>query len=190
MPSTKPIRIVGAGSVSRAEFDRDTARITVATTQPGVIGRAALAVRASLTPADVSDGPRRALAADRLAALAARTVGCGVLIAVGADVATAGAAPAGGWRIRISDGSTQPAATRIGSGGLATVRSAEAGAAWRSVTVAAKSCRLAMAAATAAASRGQDALEWIASLGFAARLVGSEGDVEFAGAWPRQMAAA
>jgi thiamine biosynthesis lipoprotein ApbE len=190
MPSTKPIRITRAGSLGRADFDGFGTTITVVTTHPSVTARAALVVRGQLTLIDVVDGPLRARAADRLASLAAGVAGGGVLIGVGGDIATAGPVPSRGWRVRIVDGSTEPAATRIGSGGLATVRSAQPGAAWRSVTVAARSCRLARAAATTAASRGQDAIDWIASLGFAARLVGSDGTVCFAGAWPRTRLAA
>ncbi len=68
----------------------------------------------------------KAWAADRAAAAAARATGCGALVAIGGDIATAGAAPGEGWLVRVADdhrrGETElPGQTvTIASGGLAT----------------------------------------------------------------------
>jgi thiamine biosynthesis lipoprotein len=45
----------------------------------------------------------KALAADRAAALIGGVSGCGVLVNLGGDIAVAGPAPAGGWRVEIAD---------------------------------------------------------------------------------------
>lgn len=45
----------------------------------------------------------RAWAVDRCAGRLAGTLGCGVLIGLGGDIAVAGQVPAGGWRIRVQD---------------------------------------------------------------------------------------
>ncbi|HEX5193933.1 MAG TPA: FAD:protein FMN transferase, partial [Solirubrobacteraceae bacterium] len=45
----------------------------------------------------------KALAADMAAAAALAAAGCGVLVSLCGDVAVAGAAPAGGWRVRVVD---------------------------------------------------------------------------------------
>ncbi|HEX3451743.1 MAG TPA: FAD:protein FMN transferase, partial [Solirubrobacteraceae bacterium] len=45
----------------------------------------------------------KAWAADRAAAAAHDASGCGVLVSLGGDIATAGAAPADGWRVRVTD---------------------------------------------------------------------------------------
>jgi thiamine biosynthesis lipoprotein ApbE len=45
----------------------------------------------------------RAWAVDRCAGRLAGTLGCGVLVGLGGDIAVAGQVPAGGWRIRVQD---------------------------------------------------------------------------------------
>ena len=45
----------------------------------------------------------KAFAADRAAAAAAGATGCGVLVNLGGDLATAGPPPAGGWSVRVTD---------------------------------------------------------------------------------------
>jgi thiamine biosynthesis lipoprotein len=74
----------------------------------------------------------KAWAADRAAAMIAARLGCGVLISLGGDVAAHGAAPPGGWRIRVQDNAGAAGARAAGqqdvpaavvsirSGGLAT----------------------------------------------------------------------
>jgi thiamine biosynthesis lipoprotein ApbE len=83
----------------------------------------------------------KALAADRAAARAAAAAGCGVLVNLGGDIALAGQAAAGGWRVKVSDElpahQADGAPTRrargqvvsIDSGGLATSCTASRG--WR-----------------------------------------------------------
>ena len=48
----------------------------------------------------------KALAADLAADAIWRQLGCGVLVNLGGDIATAGQAPAGGWRVGVDDGVT------------------------------------------------------------------------------------
>src|SRR6266516_2262746 len=143
----------------------------------------------------------KAWAADLAAASIAARLGCGVLVSLGGDVATCGAAPRGGWRIRVQDNAA-PAAGRpalpaavvsIRTGGLAT---AGVGAArwrcggdvlahmlrppggaltaspWRLASVTAATCLQARAASIAAMIRGVDAVGWPADL---AELPGSTG---------------
>jgi thiamine biosynthesis lipoprotein len=72
----------------------------------------------------------KALAADRAASSIARMTGAGVLVSLGGDVAVAGPAPDGGWRIRIGHDHAEPGSgtgldedgvvVSIVSGGLAT----------------------------------------------------------------------
>jgi thiamine biosynthesis lipoprotein len=67
----------------------------------------------------------KALAADRIARRAAERVGCGVLVSLGGDVAAAGPAPPGGWRVGIGDDHAEalddPDVTvTITAGGMAT----------------------------------------------------------------------
>ena len=50
----------------------------------------------------------KAWAADRAAARIAAELGCGVLVNLGGDIAVAGAAPRGGWRIRVQDVTGRP----------------------------------------------------------------------------------
>jgi FAD:protein FMN transferase len=67
----------------------------------------------------------KAWAADRASHAAAASTGAGVLVSLGGDISTSGAAPAGGWRIRVtddhrSDPSAPGQSISICSGGLAT----------------------------------------------------------------------
>jgi thiamine biosynthesis lipoprotein len=154
----------------------------------------------------------KALAADHAAAAALSAAGGGVLVSLGGDIATAGSAPAGGWRIRVTDdhrsGEDAPGQwISIVSGGLATSsttarRWRRAGvtvhhlldpasgtpvhAGWRTVSVAASCCLDANIASTASIIRGERALAWLDGLGLAARLVDDAGCVVRAGAWPAE----
>jgi thiamine biosynthesis lipoprotein ApbE len=158
----------------------------------------------------------KAWAADRAAAAAAKSSGCGALVGVGGDIATCGAGPAQGWRIRVSDDHrNQPTApgqtVSIASGGLATSsttvrrwihdgrtmhhiidpRTGEpAQACWRTVSVAAASCAEANIATTAALVKGIAAAGWLEEQGLPARLVDREGRVLYVGDWPRPEGAA
>jgi thiamine biosynthesis lipoprotein ApbE len=155
----------------------------------------------------------KAWAADRSAARIARQVGCGVLVGLGGDIAVAGPAPEGGWRIRVQDVTGAPdeppdgpyALVAIRDGGLATsstrARRWQRGGdvlhhildprtglpaepVWRTVSVAAGTCADANAASTAAVIRGRAALGWLATLGLPARLVDATGVVFTVAGWP------
>jgi thiamine biosynthesis lipoprotein len=155
----------------------------------------------------------KAWTADRAAAEITRATGAGVLVSIGGDVAVAGPAPAGGWRIRVEDVASHPDAPApdgtpvvvLADGGLATSGTRArrwlhggvevhhlldprtglpATPVWRTVSVAAGSCVDANTASTAAVVRGRAALPWLADLGLPARLVGEDGDVVTTGGWP------
>lgn len=152
----------------------------------------------------------KAFAADRAARAAAELVDGGVLVNLGGDLAAAGAAPKGGWPVRVTDdheaGFGAPGQTvSIESGGLATssttVRQWRSGAehlhhivnpesglpaevVWRTVSVAAATCVAANTASTAAIVRGRTAPGWLESSGLPARLVATDGDVVAVGGWP------
>jgi FAD:protein FMN transferase len=153
----------------------------------------------------------KALAADRAAARIHAAVGCGVLVNLGGDIAVAGDAPAGGWRVRVIDdedaaGCVPEQAVAIAVGGLATSstgvrvwrRGAEtvhhiispatgrsAAPYWQTVTVAGETCVAANTASTAAIVRGPKAVPWLEELGMPARLVRPDGATTFTGPWPR-----
>jgi len=155
----------------------------------------------------------KAWAADRSAARIAQQVGCGVLVSLGGDIAVAGPAPEGGWRIRVQDVTSEPddppdgpyALVAIRDGGLATsstkARRWQRGGdvlhhildprtglpaepVWRTVSVAAATCADANAASTAAVVRGRAALGWLARLGLPSRLVDTTGAVFTVAGWP------
>jgi thiamine biosynthesis lipoprotein len=152
----------------------------------------------------------KAWAADRAARAVHAACGCGVLVSLGGDLATAGAAPAGGWRVHVTDdhraGPLAPGQTvTVASGGLATSSTAvrrwrhdgatahhlidpAAGAPvrgpWRTVSVAAGTCADANTAATAALVRQARAPAWLDRLGLPARLVAHDGAVLSLAGWP------
>jgi thiamine biosynthesis lipoprotein len=152
----------------------------------------------------------KAWAADRCAEIIARRLGCGALVSLGGDIAVAGPAPAGGWRIRVTDdhaaGPDAPGQTvAISSGGLATSSTTvrawtrdgrrmhhildpatgePARSCWRTVSVAAGSCTDANIASTAAIVRGPAAVGWLRELGLPARLVRADGSAETTAGWP------
>ena len=152
----------------------------------------------------------KAWAADRGARAVWEAARCGVLVSLGGDIATAGSAPADGWRIHVTDdhrsGPDAPGQTiAIADGGLATSSVAvrrwrrggrtmhhiidpssgvPARGPWRTVSVAAADCTDANIAATAAFVRGERAPAWLDALGLPARLVGHDGAVLRLGDWP------
>jgi FAD:protein FMN transferase len=153
-------------------------------------------------------------AADRAAHAAAQAGGCGTLVSIGGDIATSGTAPAGGWRIRVTDDHrSQPTAPgqtiAILSGGLATssttvrrwrhdgrtmhhiidpLTGTPARTCWRTVSVAAASCAEANIASTAALMKGHTGAVWLGAHALPARLVDREGHVSVVGDWPAQPA--
>lgn len=152
----------------------------------------------------------KAFVADRAAARIAHDTGAGVLVDLGGDLATAGAAPTAGWPVLVSDdhrdrdpelGQT----IAVHGGGLASsstsVRRWEragrtlhhiidpqtgepAEPIWRTATVAAASCVDANTASTAAIVKGRAAVAWLTGLGLPARLVAASGRVTTVGDWP------
>jgi thiamine biosynthesis lipoprotein len=155
----------------------------------------------------------KAYAADRAAAAIFGALGCGVLVSLGGDLATAGPAPAsgapdGGWLVSVGDdhrtsGPGDPVVS-VRSGGLATSsvtqrawrrggrrvhhivdpRTGDVPAAvWRTVTVAARSCVDANAAATAAVVLGDGAEAWLRGRALPARLVGHDDRVVAVAGW-------
>jgi thiamine biosynthesis lipoprotein len=160
----------------------------------------------------------KAWAADRAAAAASAASDCGALVSIGGDIATAGPAPMGGWRIHVTDDhrsdSSAPGQTiSIHSGGLATSSTAvrrwshagrtmhhiidpSTGApaldTWRTVSVAAACCADANIATTAALVRAGRAPAWLAERDLPARLLDWIGNVTTIGDWPadRELVAA
>jgi FAD:protein FMN transferase len=152
----------------------------------------------------------KALAADRASARAARALGCGVLVSLGGDLATAGPSPADGWQVKVADdhrcGPTAPGRTiSVRDGAVATSSTTvrrwqgqsgplhhvldprsgrPAQSCWRTVSVTAANCVDANTAATAALVRGEPAPQWLAGLGLPARLVRHDGTVRTVGGWP------
>jgi thiamine biosynthesis lipoprotein len=150
----------------------------------------------------------KAWAADRAAEEVFSSLGCGVLVSLGGDVAVAGPPPSGGFRIGLGDvsgGLPTGGAVAISAGGLATsgiaVRQWRLGGhhvhhiidpstglpaepVWRTVTVSAATCVDANAASTAAMVKGSAALSWLASRRLPARLVAMDGTVFRIAGWP------
>jgi FAD:protein FMN transferase len=154
----------------------------------------------------------KAWAADRAADAACAAAGCGALVSVGGDIATAGRAPAGGWRIHVtddhrSDPSAPGQTVCVVGGGLATsstavrrwshagqtmhhiidpATQAPVARTWRTVSVAAASCTDANIATTGALVRCGRAPAWLAELGMPARLTAWSGRVITVGDWPAE----
>lgn len=152
----------------------------------------------------------KAFAADRAALAAAERTGAGIFVSLGGDIAIAGAAPLGGWPVRIADDHRASLdgpgpVVSLESGGLATssvtVRRWRVGgrelhhildpgtgqparSCWRTVSVAAASCVDANTASTAGLLLGEAAPAWLAERGLPARLVGVSGEVVCTGGWP------
>jgi thiamine biosynthesis lipoprotein len=153
----------------------------------------------------------KALAADLAAARALAATGSGgVLVSLGGDIAVAGDAPRGGWRILVAEDSEAPPdgpgeVIAFDTGAVATssttVRRWQRGdrtfhhlvdprtgepvdSPWRTASVVAATCVDANTAATAAIVMGEAAPDWLAAAGVAARLVATDGDVVRLGGWP------
>ena len=147
----------------------------------------------------------KAVAADRAAASVALRLGTGVLVALGGDIATAGPAPAGGWRVLVQDRPGDPEClVRLPAGAaLATSSTAvrtwgrpgellhhildprtgrPAPTVWRTVSVSAYSCLRANTLSTAAIVRGHAARTLLD--GVPARLVTPDLAVLRLGGWP------
>jgi thiamine biosynthesis lipoprotein len=160
----------------------------------------------------------KAWTADATAAEIADRTGAGCLVSLGGDVAVAGPAPDGGWRIRVEDVTSDPDAppsgpctvVAIADGGLATSSTRArrwqrggtelhhlldphtglpAAPAWRTVSVAAGGCVDANIVSTAAIVRGEAVWPWLRRLDVPVRLVSVGGRVFTAGGWPEEEAA-
>jgi thiamine biosynthesis lipoprotein len=156
----------------------------------------------------------KALAADRAAARIADAASCGALVSLGGDISVAGAAPPGGWAIRVADHHASPPdgagpAIAVKSGGLATSSTAArrwrtangelhhvvdprtgrpARTPWQTVTVAAATCVDANTASTTALVLGEEAVEWLESRGLPARIVATDGSTVCTGGWSPELA--
>jgi thiamine biosynthesis lipoprotein len=157
----------------------------------------------------------KGLAADLAATAALDAVGggerAGVLVSLGGDIATAGHAPAGGWRVLTADDSRAGVdedgeVIAIDRGAIATSsttvrrwRTTEgttvhhivdprtglpASTPWRTASVVAATCEAANGASTAAIVMGEDAPRWLEAAGLPARLVATDGTVVRVAGWP------
>jgi len=189
-----PIHLEPRGGWQSVAFDRVHARVCV--------------------PAGVEldfGATAKALAADRAADAAAEAIGAGVLISLGGDIAVAGAAPAEGWNVWVTDNHAADldapgVNVAILSGGLATssttVRRWRRGGEvihhvidpatrrptlgpWRTITVAAGSCVDANIASTAAIVMGHEAPGWLRGERLPSRLVAYDGTVVTVAGWPQ-----
>lgn len=208
---------IGA-TLSALGYDRDIRLVESGGSMVAVVrpvpgwGRLRLEGRRLALPAGLEldlGATAKAVAADRCAALVADRLGCGVLVALGGDIATAGPAPAGGWQVLVQDTDRDPAAhvTLPAGGAVATSSTVRriwhrggevlhhivdprtgrpAEPVWRSVTVAAPTCVAANAAATATIVKARSGLDWLTAQGLAARLVDSRGAVHVCGGWPTE----
>ena len=151
----------------------------------------------------------KALAADRAVARISGLIDGGVLVSLGGDIAVAGQAPPGGWRIAVADdhrtGSPVHQLVSITSGGIATsstvtrrwrtssgwlhhIVDPRTGTnpepCWRTVSVAAGSCLDANAASTAAIVLGPAAPDWLFQRRLPALLVDLDGNTTAINGWP------
>jgi thiamine biosynthesis lipoprotein len=210
-----------------AGYDRDWRLLSTNQSAPAITARVRAGWRTILVdratcsvciPAGVRldlGATAKAWAADRCARAAAAADDCGVLMGLGGDIATAGAAPESGWRIRVTDDHRSDLAVpgqtvAIRSGGLATsstsvrrwrrggqamhhiidpATGAPVESTWRTVSVAAADCTEANIASTAAIVRGEGAPEWLEGLGLPARLTDADGRVRSVGDWPAEASA-
>jgi thiamine biosynthesis lipoprotein len=207
-----------------AGYDRDFAQVTSSTHRvehrpaPGwaVVGLDADRC-AVLLPAGVRidlGATAKALAVDRACVRAVEAAGCGVLVAIGGDIAVFGEPPPGLWTVSIGDDHAEPGhpgeTVAIATGGLATssttvrrwmrggvvqhhvidpLTGAPAAEVWRTVSVAAARCVDANTATTAAIVMGERAVGWLESIGVPARLVRPDGSVVRVCDWPEARAA-
>lgn len=163
-------------------------------------------------PADVLldlGATAKARAADVLAARVADSLGVGVLVELGGDIATSAHGAPGGWQVQVRDTADDLACQVTLADGAAvatssTVRrtwrrggirihhildprlAAPAAPVWRSVTVAASTCVEANTASTAAVVLGTGAPRWLSERGLSARLVDRQHRVVHVGDWPHQ----
>jgi thiamine biosynthesis lipoprotein ApbE len=157
----------------------------------------------------------KGLAADLAAKAALDAAGggerTGVLVGLGGDIATAGRAPEGGWRILVAEDSETPSdapgeVIGIHGGAIATSTTTvrrwtaaggvtlhhivdprtgiPADTPWRTASVVAGTCEEANGASTAAIVLGDAAVDWLDGAGLPARLVARDGSVVPVAGWP------
>lgn len=155
----------------------------------------------------------KAATADRAARTLAEQLGCGVLVSLGGDIATAGTAPAGGWQVTVQDAPGDPLSQITLAAGAALATSSTqhrrwsvdgqrmhhildprtglpAEPIWRSASVAAGSCLRANALSTAAIVRGHAAVSMLRRAAVPTRLVDQAGRTITVGGWPDEADAA
>jgi thiamine biosynthesis lipoprotein len=161
-------------------------------------------------PADVRldlGATAKAYAADMAAADVAARLDVGILVSLGGDIATAGPAPYGGWRVLVQDNPGDPQCTVALPAGSALATSSTvsrrwsrdghtlhhildprtgrpAVPLWRTATAAAARCVDANTATTAALVRGDGAIDWLSRTGLPARLVDADLRVTTLNDWP------
>ncbi|MGO4382780.1 FAD:protein FMN transferase [Specibacter sp. RAF43] len=166
--------------------------------------------RVLTVPADVVvdlGATAKAVAADLAAARIAAALGCGVLVNLGGDIATAGPAPAGHWQVLVQDTRADPAQQVSLPAGHALATSSTmkrrwrqagvlrhhildprfglpADTPWRSVSVAAPTALAANACSTAAIVKGRAAPAWLRGQGISARLIDQRGQALTTADWP------
>ena len=156
----------------------------------------------------------KARTADLAAAEIAGRTGAGCLVSLGGDIAVAGPAPEGGWRIRVEDVTGDVAAPPTGPSTVVTIRDGGLATSstrarrwhrngvelhhlldprtglppersWRTVSVAAGTCVDANTVSTASIVRGTRVWPWLRRINLPARLVAEDGRVFTAGGWPQ-----
>ncbi len=145
-----------------------------------------------------------AFAVQRCAEAVAEVARCGVLVALGGDLAVSGLAPAGGWRIALpAPPDAVPTVLAIDGGALrtlgvpaggplrrlvvtATARPVEP--VWRHLVVLGATAPAANAATSGALLRGAAAGPWLAGCGLGARLIDAHGAGHEVGCWPDRTA--
>ena len=203
-------------ALSALGYDRDLSLVDVDGAQIPLVVRTApgahsirLHGRVLTVPGGVDLGATaKAHTADMAARAVAAEHGCGVLVSLGGDIATAGSAPDGGWRVLVRDQPDDPSCVLTLSAGLAVATSSTLSRAWRrgraslhhvldprtclpakpvwrSVTVVAPSCVDANTATTAALVRGLDGPALVRDFGLAGRFLAADGAVVTAGGWPQ-----
>ncbi len=148
----------------------------------------------------------KAWAADRAAAAVADAFGVAALVECGGDVAVRGRVPGEGWPVRVAldENAEEWQDVLMRDGGLATSGTTArrwrrggvevhdiidprtglpATTQWAMVTVAARTCLEANAAATAALILGDEAPAWLNACRLPSRMVHVDGHVELAGGW-------
>lgn len=151
----------------------------------------------------------KAAAADLIARDIAAELGCGVLMNLGGDLATAGPAPDGGWQVTVRDAPGEPETQVAVQAGYALATSSTlkrtwrrgdeqvhhiidprlgrpAAAVWRTVSVVAPTAARANAATTAAVVAGESAVDGLLASGLPARLVAADRGVVLLNGWPAE----